>query len=98
MNRVCAYGFGENTRDKFVRATRAGHGDAVLVLPIEFAPCIAPAEKELKLLMGGRRFRLGEVYETVKGELDLVAEFVGSLDDSIEESANLDERRDGYFA
>jgi len=98
MGRVCAYGFGENTRDKFVCATRAGHGDAVLVLPIEFAPGVTSAEKELKLLVGGRGFRLGEVYETIKGELDFVTEFVGPLDDSIEEFANLDECRDGYFA
>ena len=91
MNRVCAHGFGENARDKFVCATRAGHGDAVLVLPVEFTPGVASTEKELKLLMGGRGFRLGEVYETVKGELDLVAEFMGPLDDSIEEFANLDE-------
>jgi len=95
MNRVRAHGFGENTRDKFVCATRAGHGDAVLVLPIKFAPGVASAEKELKLLMGGRGFRLGEIYETVKGELNLVTEFVGPLDDSIEEFANLDERRNG---
>ena len=44
--------------------------------------------------MSGRGFRLGEVYETVKGKLDLVTESVGSLDDSIEEFANLDEEMD----
>jgi len=69
----------------------------MLVLPIEFAPGIASAEKELKLLIGRRGFQLGEVYETVKCELDLVTESVGSPDDSIEEFANLDERQDGYF-
>lgn len=45
-----------------------------------------------------RGFRLGKVYEPVEGELDLVTEFVGPLDDSIEEFANLGERRDGCFA
>ena len=93
VNRARAHRFGENTRDKFICATRAGHGDAVLVLPIEFAPGVASAKKELKFLMGGRGFRLGEVYETVKGELDLVTEFMGPLNDSIEEFANLDEGR-----
>jgi hypothetical protein len=68
------------------------------VLPIKVAPGVASAEKELKLLISGRGYRLGEVYETVEGKLDLVAEFVGTPYDSVEEFANLDELRGGCFA
>lgn len=94
VNRVCAYGFGENTGNKFICATRARHRNTVFVFPVEFAPGIALAEEELKFLIGRSGFRLGEVYEAVKGKLDLVTEFVGPPYDSVEEFANLDERRD----
>jgi hypothetical protein len=67
MDRVCAYGFGENTRDKLICATRAGRGNVELVLPIKFAPGVASTEKELELLVGRRGFRLGKVHETVVG-------------------------------
>lgn len=89
VGRVQAYGFDEDTRDKFVCATRTGHGHAKLVFPIEFAPGIASAEKELKLFVGRRRIRLGEVYEAVEGELDLVTEFVGAPYGSIKGFADL---------
>jgi len=86
---ACAQGFGEDTRDKFICATRTGHGDMKFLLPIEFAPGVASAEKELKLLVGGRGFRLGEVYETVKGKLDLVTKFVGVPHDGVKEFTSL---------
>lgn len=73
MDRVCANGLGENTRDKLVGATRAGHRDTVVVLPVEIAPGIATAEKELKLLIRRAGLRMGEVYEAVERQLDLVA-------------------------
>lgn len=53
------------------------------MLPIEFAPGVASAEKELKLLVGRGGIRLGEVNETVKGQLDLVTKFVGAPHDSV---------------
>lgn len=61
------------------------------MLPLELVPGIASAEKELKLLIGRKGLRLGEVYETVEGEFDLVAEFVGAPYDSIKRFANLGE-------
>ena len=41
---------------------------------------------------------MGEVDEAVEGELDLVAEFVGTSYDSIEKFANLDGRWGECFA
>lgn len=90
MAQAHADGFGENTRDKLIRATRTGHRNAKLVLPVKFAPGIASAEQELKFLIGRRGFRLREVYETVKGKLNLVTEFVGALYDSVKGFGNLD--------
>ena len=91
MARAHAYGFGKDTRDKLICTTRTGHGNAKLLLPVKFVPSIASAEEELKFLVGGRGFRLGEVHETVEGELDLVTEFVGALDNSVKGFANLHE-------
>jgi hypothetical protein len=54
--RAHAYGFCENTRDKLICATRTGHGNAKLVLPVKFAPGVTFAEKELKFLIGRRGF------------------------------------------
>jgi len=87
--RACAQGLGENTRNKLIRATRAGHGDTKLVLPIESAPGVAPTEKELKLLVGRKGFRLGEVNEAVEGKLDLVTKFVGAPHNSVKGFASL---------
>jgi len=96
--RVCAYRFDENTGDEFICATRAGHGNAEPVLPVEVAPGVASTEKQLEFLISRGEFRLGEVYETVEGEFDLVTEFVGAPYDSIQESTNLHERGDEPFA
>jgi hypothetical protein len=98
MAGICADGFGEDTRDKFVCATRARHRNLELVLPVECAPRVAAAEEKLKLLIGGNGFRLREVSEPVKGELDLVTQFVGASNDSVKGFANLGERRDEPFA
>ena len=68
------------------------------MLPVEFAPGITPAEKKLKLLIRRIGLRMGEVDEAVEGELDLVAEFVGTSYDSIEKFANLDGRWGECFA
>lgn len=84
-----AYGFSKDARYKFICATRTGQRDAKLVLPVELTPGITSTEKELKLLISRRRFRPGEVYETVEGEFDLVTEFVGAPDDTIKGFANL---------
>ena len=54
------------------------------MFPVELAPGVASAKKELELLICRRGFRLGEVHETVKGEFYLVTEFVGALYDGIE--------------
>lgn len=59
------------------------------MLPVEFAPGITSAEKELKLLIGRRGFQLGEVYEAVEGEFDFITEFVGAPYNGIKGFANL---------
>lgn len=98
MTRMCAYGLCENTGDKLICTTRARHGNTERVLPVECAPCVATAEKELKLLVCRNRFGLREVHKPVEGELDLVTKFVGTSDDSVKGFANLCERGDEPFA
>jgi hypothetical protein len=60
------------------------------MLPIERVPSFAATEEQLEFFIGRNELRLGEVYETVKGELDLVTKFVGASDDSVKGFTNLD--------
>ena len=87
--RAHADGFGKNTRDKLICATRTGHRNAKFVPPVKVTPGVASAEKELKLFIGRRGFGPGAVHEAVEGKLDFVTEFVGAQYDSVKGFANL---------